>query len=503
MLVAYQAFSPATLAAEDDKTAPTPIDFVRDVEPIFRAKCYSCHGAMTRSGGLRLTEKRYAAEGGDSTHAVLGGTAETNELLLRVTSEDSTFRMPKRSPRLSDDQIAIFRRWVEAGTPWPEDESIASLPVASPNVKYEVPWMLKLERTLVTGAAIAKRFQVAIFIALVALGFTLAVERGKRATRPSEFGTSRSQQEIFAWLSLIGPAQYVALWAIVVSAICILVARDLNQELTDRLTTIHKELYTARTQLKSYTEPAVGDPLRETYGDPPMPFRPGHAKRLRGTYYRGNCERSPELFNYGNYLTAMFHVSLCDAAEKPIDFGDQVAGRELFVRFEIERAPNTTSRLFTEEIMNSVFLTPQIYSDESSPLLDQPIKLHHIAAEQRWAASVPIGAIPPEVNDEKLSGLIYVYTGRVLDETIRGTMELGIRYDLAIAGGKLQNGSEVWLGSLTINPAVARPQQGRIPTSEWFDHRPIPPITGENSQDPRLLGVEEHEKKAKAEQPKE
>ena len=40
---------------------------------------------------------------------------------------------------------------------------------------------------------------------------------------------------------------------------------------------------------------------------------------------------------------------------------------------------------------------------------------------------------------------------------------------------------------------VAVPTPGVIPLAEWLDDRPMPTITGENSDDPKLLGIPEHD----------
>ena len=41
-------------------TAQTPakVDFARDVQPLLRANCYSCHGSSLQSGGFRLDLRR-------------------------------------------------------------------------------------------------------------------------------------------------------------------------------------------------------------------------------------------------------------------------------------------------------------------------------------------------------------------------------------------------------------------------------------------------------------
>ena len=35
----------------------------------------------------------------------------------------------------------------------------------------------------------------------------------------------------------------------------------------------------------------------------------------------------------------------------------------------------------------------------------------------------------------------------------------------------------------------------RVPMSEWFSHEPIPVLPGENTTDPELLGLPEHQAK--------
>ena len=42
-----------------------PVDFVRDVRPIFQKHCYECHGEKKQKSGLRLDVKAAALKGGD------------------------------------------------------------------------------------------------------------------------------------------------------------------------------------------------------------------------------------------------------------------------------------------------------------------------------------------------------------------------------------------------------------------------------------------------------
>src|SRR5687768_9647522 len=71
--------------AEPAAKAPTgagaPVDFVRDVQPIFAQHCYKCHDAGARKGGLQLDIKQRALAGGDSGPILTAGDPEKSKLI--------------------------------------------------------------------------------------------------------------------------------------------------------------------------------------------------------------------------------------------------------------------------------------------------------------------------------------------------------------------------------------------------------------------------------------
>lgn len=228
----------------------------------------------------------------------------------------------------------------------------------------------------------------------------------------------------------------------------------------------------------------------ERFGSPPTPKRLGHPKRISGVYYRGNDERHPQLFNGGNYRTASFRVELCDADRKSIRYGDAVPLRGLFIRFEIERAANTAAALFSEDIMSSVFLASKypLQPDES----DHHVALEPLENDRRWVAYFPI-AMPETREMSKLSGLVYVYEGRVIEGIDTRTLHYGIRYDLFFDDDRITAESDLWMGTLLWTLDI-----DKLPAQEWFDDRPIPQITGPNTEAPNLLGVERHSRQKRA-----
>jgi hypothetical protein len=106
----------------------TPIDFVRDVRPIFEAHCYDCHSGDTRKSGLRLDVKAAAMKGGDhhGPDIVPGKPAESPLIHFLTTDNEDEIMPPKGGP-LSGDEIAILTRWVAEGAVWPDGVDAVTL----------------------------------------------------------------------------------------------------------------------------------------------------------------------------------------------------------------------------------------------------------------------------------------------------------------------------------------------------------------------------------------
>ncbi|MDH3582836.1 MAG: hypothetical protein OER86_01325, partial [Phycisphaerae bacterium] len=94
------AVAPVFLSVGGAETRPVsapPIDFARDIQPIFEAHCHKCHGPEKRRGGLLLTNRRAAffpAESGNV--AIVPGQAQKSPLVQHVTSRDVDDRMPPK-----------------------------------------------------------------------------------------------------------------------------------------------------------------------------------------------------------------------------------------------------------------------------------------------------------------------------------------------------------------------------------------------------------------------
>ena len=113
---------------------PQPIQFNRDIRPVLADACFQCHGpdANRRKGDLRLDlPPRKASTGRAAREA---SDWEPAELLRRITSTDPDEQMPPPGVpvRLTAPQIELFRRWVDAGTPYESHWSL--IPVQRPAI---------------------------------------------------------------------------------------------------------------------------------------------------------------------------------------------------------------------------------------------------------------------------------------------------------------------------------------------------------------------------------
>src|SRR5262245_45279759 len=88
-------FLSASVAADE------PIDYDKQIKPIFTARCKACHGVLKQEGGLRLDTGALARQGGDSGKVITPGKSAESPLLMRVTSDDPSERMPEEGEPLT------------------------------------------------------------------------------------------------------------------------------------------------------------------------------------------------------------------------------------------------------------------------------------------------------------------------------------------------------------------------------------------------------------------
>ncbi len=92
--------------------------FERKVRPLLVQHCFSCHARGQKKGGLSLANRAGVLAGGDSGAVVaLGKPAESS--LIAAVEQNGDVQMPPNG-KLSNDEVAILRKWIELSAPWPE-----------------------------------------------------------------------------------------------------------------------------------------------------------------------------------------------------------------------------------------------------------------------------------------------------------------------------------------------------------------------------------------------
>ena len=104
----------AVTAAGDDASPPKPIDFAHDIAPLIKARCGKCHTDGTYKASFSLDTRETMLK----SDAVVPGKSGESELIERVLSDDPDFRMPSEGKRLTADEVARLKAWIDQKAPW-------------------------------------------------------------------------------------------------------------------------------------------------------------------------------------------------------------------------------------------------------------------------------------------------------------------------------------------------------------------------------------------------
>src|SRR3954454_8194979 len=100
-----------------------PIDYIKDVKPVLKSRCFACHGALKQQANLRLDTLAAMQKGGDSGPGVKAGDLAGSLVITRITHADPAERMPPEGePPLKPEQIASLKTWIEQGARGIENE---------------------------------------------------------------------------------------------------------------------------------------------------------------------------------------------------------------------------------------------------------------------------------------------------------------------------------------------------------------------------------------------
>jgi mono/diheme cytochrome c family protein len=420
------------------------VDFTRDVRPLLNARCVRCHGADKQQGGLRLDDRAHALAGGESGKLVIETPASDNELWRRVASPMAEVRMPLEGDPLSDEELSRLRAWVDAGAPWPDEKASKTPPSfwmrIDPYLRAWDPWVA--------------RIRPALAIALVVLIAMLIVQRSARTKR------------------ITGASYLLVVLAVVLSGAW--VQQQLQREHVQRL----------QEQIAALDKRVLE--TRQMYAPAEKLVRPLQPPGVRRTYYRGNDERSPKLFNGGYYRTATIDLTLADSSGEEVAIGEASAG-PLALLVDFRRARQAAPALFTNNVAVRTILSRALTGATITDRAAQIVPLEIVTEGEHWRATLPLGEIP---STGALTGRWYVLHGENPEiDKLTAPAHYGIEYDLRFKEGVLQAGSDLWMAPLLYPSNTIATPPHHLHTTEWLDFRPLPEIEGDHVTDPALIGL--------------
>ncbi|MDB6154628.1 MAG: hypothetical protein JWL90_3081 [Chthoniobacteraceae bacterium] len=95
--------------------------FEKQVRPVLAERCYKCHGAEKQKAELRLDSRAALLKGGDNGPVAVPGKPDESSLIKSIRHQGDS-KMPEKSDKLPEEQIAALAEWVKMGIPWPEGE---------------------------------------------------------------------------------------------------------------------------------------------------------------------------------------------------------------------------------------------------------------------------------------------------------------------------------------------------------------------------------------------
>jgi len=170
-----------------------PVSFEKEVAPIIKEKCLSCHGEDNVSGRLRMDTYANMGKGGQNGPLLLPRNPNRSLIMAKIMANDNQVRMPKRGAKLSDEEISVIGRWIAGGAEFdgqemtaPIGDSMVEKKEPKPPVKVVMadgtetvsfkndiaPWMVNVCMGCHSGARARNGYDITTFESLLTEGDT-------------------------------------------------------------------------------------------------------------------------------------------------------------------------------------------------------------------------------------------------------------------------------------------------------------------------------------------
>ena len=98
----------------------TPVDFEKEILPVFNANCLACHNQTKSKAGLILETPRTILDGGDSGPSVIAGNPGESILMQAAAHLDEDLVMPpvgnkSNAQNMSPEELGLLQLWIQQG----------------------------------------------------------------------------------------------------------------------------------------------------------------------------------------------------------------------------------------------------------------------------------------------------------------------------------------------------------------------------------------------------
>lgn len=144
--------------ADELEPGESEILFTRYIAPLFNESCLACHGKDPEKLKGKLDMRSLAAitSGGVSGEpAIIANKPEASPIYLAAKrqSEEWSAMPPKESEKLTQEELARLKRWIETGAAWPEAERRKAI-----EKKFQDQWSLEDGITVHTSGGLDEQW---------------------------------------------------------------------------------------------------------------------------------------------------------------------------------------------------------------------------------------------------------------------------------------------------------------------------------------------------------
>lgn len=108
-----------------------PVDFAKDIAPIFRANCVACHNKAKSEGQLILEDTVSIMKGGSSGEVIIPGKPDDSYLYTVAARIDESYMPPMpnevQAKKLTPDEVGLLRQWILEGAKAGSADSAATM----------------------------------------------------------------------------------------------------------------------------------------------------------------------------------------------------------------------------------------------------------------------------------------------------------------------------------------------------------------------------------------